>query len=175
MTSPYRFYQFWLNSTDEDVVTFLSYFTFLDSSDIADAAIELRDRPGERGAQRLLAREVTLLAHGQRALSSAERITAALFGGAVADLKREDLEQLQLDGMDSTSVENEEELLTALVQAGLAKSRGAGRKLIDGKGVQINGELVELPSQALCLEGALFGRYHLLRRGKKSWHMFFHE
>jgi len=156
-------------------VPFLGYFTFLDSSDIADAATELRDRPGERGAQRLLAREVTLLAHGQRALSSAERITAALFGGAVADLKREDLQQLQLDGMDSTSVENEEELLTGLVRAGLAKSRGAGRKLIDGKGVQINGELVELPSQALRLERALFGRYHLLRRGKKSWHMFFHE
>jgi tyrosyl-tRNA synthetase len=175
MTSPYRFYQFWLNSADEDVVPFLGYFTFLDSSDIADAATELRDRPGERGAQRLLAREVTRLAHGQRALSSAERITAALFGGAVADLKREDLEQLQLDGMDSTSVENEEELLTALVRAGLAKSRGAGRKLIDGKGVQINGELVELRSQALRLERALFGRYHLLRRGKKSWHMFFHE
>ena len=175
MTSPYRFYQFWLNSADEDVVPFLGYFTFLDSSVIADAATELRDRPGERAAQRLLAREVTLLAHGQRALSSAQRITAALFGGAVADLKHEDLQQLQLDGMDSTSVENEEELLTALVRAGLAKSRGAGRKLIDGKGVQINGELVELPSKALRLERALFGRYHLLRRGKKSWHMFFHE
>ncbi len=175
MTSPYRFYQFWLNTSDEDVVSFLGYFTFLDLSDIADAATELRDRPGDRGAQRLLAREVTLLTHGQGALSSAERISAALFGGAVADLKREDLEQLQLDGMDSTSVKNEEELLTALVRAGLAKSRGAGRKLIDGKGVQINGELVELPSKALRLERALFGRYHLLRRGKKSWHMFFHE
>ena len=175
MTSPYRFYQFWLNTSDEDVVSFLGYFTFLDLSDIADAATELRDRPGDRGAQRLLAREVTLLTHGQGALSSAERISAALFGGAVADLRREDLEQLQLDGMDSTSVENEEELLTALVRAGLAKSRGAGRKLIDSKGVQINGELVELPNQVLRLEGALFGRYHLLRRGKKSWHMFFHE
>ena len=175
MTSPYRFYQFWLNTSDEDVVSFLRYFTFLDLIDIADAATELRDRPGDRGAQRLLAREATLLTHGQGALSSAERISAALFGGAVADLQREDLEQLQLDGMDSTSVENEEELLTALVRAGLAKSRGAGRKLIDGKGVQINGELVELPNQVLRLEGALFGRYHLLRRGKKSWHMFFHE
>ena len=175
MTSPYRFYQFWLNTSDEDVVSFLGYFTFLDLIDIADAATELRDRPGDRGAQRLLAREATLLTHGQGALSSAERISAALFGGAVADLRREDLEQLQLDGMDSTSVENEEELLTALVRAGLAKSRGAGRKLIDGKGVQINGELVELPNQVLRLEGALFGRYHLLRRGKKSWHMFFHE
>ena len=175
MTSPYRFYQFWLNTSDEDVVSFLRYFTFLDLIDIADAATELRDRPGDRGAQRLLAREATLLTHGQGALSSAERISAALFGGAVADLQREDLEQLQLDGMDSTSVENEEELLTALVRAGLAKSRGAGRKLIDGKGVQINGELVEFPNQVLRLEGALFGRYHLLRRGKKSWHMFFHE
>jgi len=175
MTSPYRFYQFWLNTSDEDVVSFLRYFTFLDLIDIADAATELRDRPGDRGAQRLLAREATLLTHGQGALSSAERISAALFGGAVADLRREDLEQLQLDGMDSTSVENEEELLTALVRAGLAKSRGAGRKLIDGKGVQINGELVEFPNQVLRLEGALFGRYHLLRRGKKSWHMFFHE
>ena len=175
MTSPYRFYQFWLNTSDEDVASFLGYFTFLDSNDLAEAAAQARDRPGERAAQRLLAREVTLLAHGYEALSSAERITDALFAGDVADLKQEDLNQLRLDGMDSTSVTNEEELLSALVRADLAKSRGAGRRLIDGKGVQMNGKLVELPSQVLRREQALFGQYHLLRRGKKSWHLFFHE
>lgn len=175
MTSPYRFYQFWLNTADKDVVSFLGYFTFLASSDIAAAATEVRDRPAERGAQRLLAREVTLLAHGQEALSSAERITAALFGGAVADLKSEDLEQLQLDGMESTLIENDEGFLSVLVRAGLIKSRGAGRKLIDGKGLHINGELVTDSSQVLRRAHAFFGRYHLLRRGKKSWHMFFHE
>ena len=175
MTSPYRFYQFWLNTSDEDVALFLGYFTFLDSSVLAEAASQVRDRPGDRAAQRLLAREVTLLAHGHEALTSAERITKALFAGEVADLKQEDLNQLQLDGMDSTSVPDEEELLSALVRADLAKSRGAGRRLVDGKGLQMNGKLVELPGEVLRRADALFGKYHLLRRGKKSWHLFFHE
>ena len=175
MTSPYRFYQFWLNASDNDVVSFLGYFTFLDLDDIAEAADMVRDRPGERSAQRLLAREVTLLAHGKEALSSVERITGALFGGVVADLSSDDLEQLRLDGMDSTVVEDEEELLSALVRADVAKSRGAGRKLIDGKGLHLNGELVQFYNRALRRDEGLFGRYHLLRRGKKSWHMFYHD
>ena len=175
MTSPYRFYQFWLNTSDDDVVSFLGYFTFLDLDDIAEAADMVRDRPGERSAQRLLAREVTLLAHGKEALSSAERITGALFGGVVADLSSDDLEQLRLDGMDSTLVEDEEELLSALVRADVAKSRGAGRKLIDGKGLHLNGDLVQFYNRALRRDEGLFGRYHLLRRGKKSWHMFYHD
>ena len=175
MTSPYRFYQFWLNTSDEDVVSLLGYFTFLDLDDIAEAAEMVRDRPGERSAQRLLAREVTLLTHGMEGLSSAERITGALFGGVVEDLSRDDLEQLRLDGMDSTVVEDDEELLSALVRADVAKSRGAGRKLIDGKGLHLNGDLVLFPNQALRRDGGLFGRYHLLRRGKKSWHMFCHD
>ena len=175
MTSPYRFYQFWLNTSDEDVVSFLGYFTFLDLGDIAEAAEMVRDRPGERSAQRLLAREVTLLAHGMEGLSSAERITGALFGGVVEDLSGDDLEQLRLDGMDSTVVEDDEDLLSALVRADVAKSRGAGRKLIDGKGLHLNGDLVLFPNQALRRDGGLFGRYHLLRRGKKSWHMFYHD
>ena len=175
MTSPYRFYQFWLNTSDDDVVSFLGYFTFVDLGDIAEAADMVRDRPGERSAQRLLAREVTLLAHGKEALSSVERITGALFGGVVADLSSDDLEQLRLDGMDSTLVEDEEELLSALVRADVAKSRGAGRKLIDGKGLHLNGDLVQFYNRALRRDEGLFGRYHLLRRGKKSWHMFYHD
>ena len=156
-------------------MSLLGYFTFLDLDDIAEAAEMVRDRPGERSAQRLLAREVTLLTHGMEGLSSAERITGALFGGVVEDLSRDDLEQLRLDGMDSTVVEDDEELLSALVRADVAKSRGAGRKLIDGKGLHLNGDLVLFPNQALRRDGGLFGRYHLLRRGKKSWHMFCHD
>ena len=72
-------------------------------------------------------------------------------------------------------MEDEEELLSALVRADVAKSRGAGRKLIDGKGLHLNGDLVQFSNRALRRDEGLFGRYHLMRRGKKSWHMFYHD
>ena len=174
-TSPYTFYQFWINSADHDVISYLRFFTFLDAPEIEAAAESLAKDPGQRGAQRLLAAEVTRLVHGTAGLESAERITAALFNDDVPSLSVEDLEQLKLDGMGCTTVGEEAGLLAVMVDAGLASSRGASRKLVQGNGVSVNGQVVGDVERVLSKSDALFGRYQLLRRGKKNWHLVVHE
>lgn len=171
-TSPYSFYQFWFNASDADVGNFLRLFTFLAVPEI-DATMERhRQDPGARDAQRRLAVEVTRMVHGESGLRSAERITAALFEGGIADLDPHDLAQLALDGMDRTELsEPSIGVLEALARSGLAQSNGAARKLVAGGGVRLNGVELTDPERRLDWSDALFGRYYLVRRGKKNWHL----
>ncbi|MCY3840198.1 MAG: tyrosine--tRNA ligase [Gammaproteobacteria bacterium] len=171
LTSPFAFYQFWLNAADADVLDYLRVFTLLGSEEIDAAATAVAERPNERDAQRLLAREVTRLVHGDEGAVSAQRITEALFDGDVRALGRDDLLQLEQDGMDATRLAPGTGLLAALTAAGLAKSNGAARRLVDANGVRLNGESVTDPALSLDASGALFGRYHVVRRGRKSWHL----
>jgi len=172
LTSPYAFYQFWLNSADADVVNYLKIFTFLDQQTINSLQQDLADHPEQRNAQRRLAEEVTALVHGQDAVVSAQRISAALFGGDISALTEPDLEQLKLDGLASTAVAAGEGLLSAMTAGGLAKSIGEARKLVQGGGVRLNGVVVEDAGSNLDFGDALYGRYFLLRRGKKVYHLF---
>jgi len=170
-TSPYSFYQFWLNTADADVGHFLKVFTFLELDDIAELVEQLKNAPQLRAAQRALAEEVTRLVHGEAALESAERITAALFADGIEALTAEDLEQLRLDGMDCTAVASGTGLLAALADSGLAPSRSQGRKLVTSKGISINGGVESDPERSLDFSDALHQRFYLLRRGKKNWHL----
>ena len=170
-TSPYAFYQFWLNTADDDVERFLGLFTFETQRAIGDVMASLSSDPGGRAPQRLLARSVTELVHGQGAVDASERISAALFGGSVETLREGDLDQLALDGMDSTEVSEGSGLLAAMSSAGLAKSNGAARQLVQGGSVSVNGAKVDDAGMTLNRSEALFDRYFLLRRGKKTWHM----
>lgn len=171
-TSPYSFYQFWLNTADADVENFLKIFTFLPLSEIETLMVGFRESPGARQAQKSLAEEVTRLLHGEAALASAMRITDALFGGSITALTGEDFVQLLQDGMDSTEIsESEVGLLSALADSGLAPSRGQARKLVSSGGVGINGEVVDDPEAVLDFSDALHGSFYLLRRGKKNWHL----
>lgn len=170
-TSPYAFYQFWLNAADSDVVNYLRVFTLLSLDEIDAAAVAVAERAHQRDAQRLLAREVTRLVHGDAGMASAQRITDALFNGDVRTLGQDDLMQLEQDGMDATRVAPGTGLLAALTAAGLAKSNGAARRLVDANAVRLSGEGVTDPGLSLDASGALFGRYHLVRRGRKSWHL----
>ncbi len=170
-TSPYSFYQFWLNTADADVEHFLKIFTFLSLEEIAELMTRQAEAPHERAAQRELAAEVTGLLHGADGLESARRISEALFSGSLADLELEDLEQLRQDGMDCSEISAGEGLLAALADSGLAPSRGQARKLVASGGVRINGEVEADAERALTFEDALFERYYLVRRGKKNWHL----
>jgi tyrosyl-tRNA synthetase len=171
-TSPYSFYQFWLNTADADAVDFLRLFTFLEESEIHELTDSIASEAHTRTAQRRLAEEVTLLVHGAEALGSAERISRALFQGALADLTAGDFEQLRLDGMACTQIDAQSAVITSvLADSGLAQSRGAARKLVESRGVSVNGEVVENVGEELTRSAALHGRYHLLRRGKKAWHL----
>jgi len=109
--------------------------------------------------------------HGQAAVESAQRITAALFDGALSSLTEEDLEQLRMDGMSYSEVSPGDGLVSVLADAQLAPSRGQARKLVSGNGVRLNGEVNNDPEATLDFTDALHGRYYLLRRGKKNWHL----
>ena len=171
-TSPYSFYQFWLNTADADAVRHLKTFTFLSLAEIEALKAGLREAPQLRAAQTRLAEQVTELVHGPAALESAQRISRCLFGGDLEALQAGDLEQLRLDGMACTEVGvGEVGLLAALADSGLTPSRGAARKLIESSGLSINGQVQRDPGRVLDFSDALHGGYYLLRRGKKTWHL----
>ena len=175
-TSPYGFFQFWLNTADDDLERFLAFFTFLEVEEIQEIVEESRRAPERRIGQRKLAEAITRLVHGDGAVESAERIGRALFADELHALTREDLEQLQIDGLPVTHVdESEPGLLACMTAAGLAASRGAARKLIQSRGVSVNGTLVVDEALALDRNRALFGRFHLIRKGKKTWHLAVHS
>ena len=172
-TSPYSFYQFWLNAADADVGNFLKLFTFLSRQEIEELEQATLETPEQRQGQRRLAECVTALVHGDAAVSSAQRISASLFGGghALGDLTLADLSQLQQDGMSCSVVSEGEGLLNVLVAAGLAKSTGDARKLIKGNGVRLNGEVQQDHAAVINFAESLHGKYFLLRRGKKAYHL----
>ena len=177
-TSPYAFYQFWLSTADADVYRFLRFFTFLPVEEIA--AIEQADaeREGRPEAQRILAREVTRLVHGDVGLEAAERITEALFSGDPGALGEADLEQLALDGLPCDHIQRAElppTLSQLLAQVGVA----AGKQIKDAlarEAVLVNGQAVAggptvTCEEALIPERALHGRFYLVRFGKKKYHL----
>ena len=170
-TSPYAFYQFWLNTADADVVKFLKLFTFLTQDEIENLEVETQDRPELRQAQKKLAREVTTIVHGEQAVVAADRISNALFAGDAGQLLESDLEELQQDGMPCTSCAAGVGLLTAMVEAGLTKSAGEARKLVQANGIKLNGDSIDDVGRDLTFEDALFKRFYLLRKGKKNYHL----
>ena len=170
-TSPYAFYQFWLNTSDADVVSFLKLFTFLAQDEIESLEVEIQDRPELRKAHKKLAQEVTTIVHGEQAVVAAERISAALFAGDAGQLLESDLQELQQDGMPCTSCAAGTGLLTAMVEAGLTKSTGEARKLIQANGIKLNGDSIDDVGRDLTFEDALFKRFYLLRKGKKNYHL----
>ena len=171
-TSPYAFYQFWLNSADDDVIKFLKVFTFMALDEIVELEAAVQSDPQSRTAQLRLAEQVTELVHGSEALRSARRISECLFGGRLDTLTESDLEQLKLDGMDCTQLAGDSlGLLSAAAESGLAPSRGAARKLVQSKGLSVNGVVQGDSGRDLDWSDALFGRFYLLRRGKKNWHL----
>ncbi len=177
-TSPYAFYQFWVNVADQDVYRFLHYFTFLPLSELLEIERADEEAQGKKSAQAILAREVTRLVHGDEGVEAAERISAALFSGSLDKLTENDMGQLALDGMPSSDIEVEGmSLIDALVHSGLAMTprgevtQGQARKFIRDGAVRVNGEQQRDDAFALTRSGAYFGRFHLLRRGKKHFHL----
>lgn len=177
-TSPYSFYQFWMNTADADVYRFLRYFTFLGVREIDDIERSDSEAQGRRSAQGILAREVTALVHGHEGVLAAERISQALFSGDIGQLTEADLRQLALDGLPVLSVSGEGRLLIELlVETGLAATPrgevtiGQARKFIQEGAVQVNGVKVSDPSLSVGPSNAIYNKYHLLRRGKKLFHL----
>ncbi|MFM4872394.1 tyrosine--tRNA ligase [Aeromonas veronii] len=169
LTSPYAFYQFWLGTADEDVYRFLRYYSFMSLSEIDALEAEDAKRQGRKQAQQVLANELTELVHGKAALAAVQRISELLFSGDVARLGESDLAQLAQDGMPCSTVSGETDLVSLLVSCGLANSRRIARELLAAGAISLNGVLKQ--DEQLSATDRLFGRYLLLRRGKKQYHL----
>ncbi|MFQ2113351.1 tyrosine--tRNA ligase [Aeromonas veronii] len=169
LTSPYAFYQFWLGTADEDVYRFLRYYSFMSLSEIDALEAEDAKRQGRKQAQQVLANELTELVHGKAALAAVQRISELLFSGDVAHLGESDLAQLAQDGMPSSTVSGETDLVSLLVSSGLANSKRIARELLAAGAISLNGVLKQ--DDQLSANDRLFGRYLLLRRGKKQYHL----
>lgn len=170
-TSPYAFYQFWLNSTDEDVYNYLRYYTFLSVEEINQIESEDMSSAFKPKAQKILAQEITQLIHGEEGLAQAERISQAMFSGDPSDLTEAELAQLAQDGAPSTELTEAISLQDALIETGLATARRQVREWVDAGAVLLNGQKAESAEQMLSEEDALFGRYVLIKRGKKNFHL----
>ncbi|MGL5522970.1 MAG: tyrosine--tRNA ligase, partial [Aeromonas veronii] len=169
LTSPYAFYQFWLGTADEDVYRFLRYYSFMSLSEIDALEAEDAKRQGRKQAQQVLANELTELVHGKAALAAVQRISELLFSGDVARLGESDLAQLAQDGMPSSTISGETNLVTLLVSCGLANSRRIARELLAASAISLNGVLKQ--DDQLNANDRLFGRYLLLCRGKKQYQL----
>lgn len=171
-TSPYRFYQFWINTADSDVYRFLRYYSFLPLAEIE--TIEAQDKiSGEKPkAQQVLAEQMTLLVHGEAALQQARGISDALFGGHSTSLSEAEFSQLALDGIPSSIISAELNLTDAVVTSGLARSKRQAREFINSGAVQINDQPKSDSEFILTVENAIWQRYQLLRRGRKNYHLF---
>lgn len=175
-TSPYRFYQFWYNTNDADVVNYLKYFTWLNQNEIAELENRLFTRPEQREAQQRLAQEVTAMVHGPTAVAKAEKAAAVLFGGALDGLDAGDIEDIFADVPSSERpladlAGDGLAVVDLLVAAGLAQSKADGRRAIQGGGIYLNNQRVEQANQAVSSEQSIDGRFLLLRKGRKLYHL----
>jgi tyrosyl-tRNA synthetase len=173
-TSVYRFYQFWIRTDDRDVIGRLKFFTFLSQEEIADLERQHQEKPEARTAHKVLAKSVTDLLHGPAATAEAVRASEILFGGELAGISEatfndiigevptKEIPRSRFEGAGMLLVE-------LLVESGLSPSKGQARKDIEGGGININNLRESNTQRAVTANDLLFGRYLLLRKGKRNY------
>lgn len=171
-TSPYEFYQYWVNVPDSDVITRLKQFTFLSMDEINEIEKEFKEKPELRRAQKELAKDITITIHGQNGYEEALAITEALFSGNVSNLKKKEIE-IAFKGFDKFEIE-EINLVDALIETKLASSKREAREFINNGAVMVNGNKVTDLEYILNKENALDNTYTVLRRGKKKYSLIKH-
>lgn len=168
-TSPFEFYQFWLNQDDRDVVRYLKFFTFLDKETIDDLAEKVQKEPGKREAQRRLAEEVTRFVHSEEALKEAQKITEALFSGNIKDLTIEEIEQ-GFEHMPTVEVSNEEKnIVDWLVETEIEPSKRQAREDVSNGAISINGDRITDLDFAIVPSQHFDGKFVVVRKGKKNY------
>jgi tyrosyl-tRNA synthetase len=173
-TSVYRFYQFWINTDDRDVIRYLKYFTFLTREEIDALETAHSTNPGAREAHRALAKSVTDLIHGEAATQEAIRASDVLFGAPLDGISAETFSDI-VGEVPTKSIETAKlavpgMLLTeALVHAGLCSSKGQARKDVEGGGIYVNNIREANGQRMLTAQDLLFGKHLLLRKGKKNY------
>jgi tyrosyl-tRNA synthetase len=170
-TSPYQFYQFWLNADDQDAVKYLRFFTFLSADQIRELEVAGLQEPEKRHPQRALAREVTGLVHGAAALEEAEGAANLLFANGVSTLTATQVEQA-LAGVPTSGVEFVSGgwlVVDLLPSAGITKSKSEAQRLIRGGGLSVNDRRITDEKQRLMLDDAIEGELFVVRKGKRDY------
>jgi tyrosyl-tRNA synthetase len=174
LTSPFKFYQFWINTDDADVIRYLKYFTFLGEREIGELEESLKREPEKREPHRVLAREVTRMVHGEDAMRRAERASKVLFGEEIKDLNLREILEIFSD-VPSKEIPKERfegegyPLVELLVDVGLYPSKGEARRAINGGGVYVNNIRISDVQDKISLSRTIEGKVLILRKGKKNY------
>ena len=171
-TSPYKFYQFWLNQSDDNALQYIKFFTLCTEEEYEALKAKHLEAPHLREAQKYLAGDVTARVHGVEALARVEKSTAALFGGDITELSAKEIEEVFQEAPSGEMTQSEAQeagLLDAMVAVGMTKSKGEARRLIQGGGVRVNGQKMDNPQVRLHELNAIEERLFVLRKGSKKY------
>ncbi len=174
-TSPFKFYQFWLNTDDKDVINYLKFFTFLPKEEIEELEFSVKDHPELREAQKRLSKEITTIVHGETALSNAEQATQVLFGGSLDGLSGKEIEEI-FEEVPSTNLPKSgfegqgTSIIDLLVDCAVAKSKGEARRSIQEGGINLNNQRVTEVDQMVTLNNLIDNQYLILRKGRKNYY-----
>jgi tyrosyl-tRNA synthetase len=168
-TTPYEFYQFWINTDDRDAVKYLKCFTFLSHDEINEIEKQFLEAPEQRAAQKALAAEVTKLVHGEKSLEQAVKITEALFSGSVKELTADEIKQGFKDVPSFQLEEGEMGLVDLLVASKISPSKRQAREDVQNGAVYVNGDRIQEVAKVLTKEDAIEEQFIIIRRGKKKY------
>lgn len=168
-TSPYEFYQFWINQDDRDVVKYLKYFTFLSHEEIDELAEQVKTEPWKRTAQKTLAKEVTKFVHGEEGLAEAEMITDSLFSGNVKDLTVTQIEQGLKSAPTAESGSAAKNIVDFLVDTKIESSKRQAREDVESGAIYINGDREQSVDFEVDPAKAFDGKYVIVRKGKRKY------
>lgn len=176
LTSPYHFYQFWINTDDKDVAKFLKYYTFLPLEEIKILENSVASAPEKREAQKALAKEVTIFTHGETAFKNSEKISENLFGGKIKDLSESDLKQIftdssavKLEALPSDRIS----IVDLLIASKAVESKRQAREDIQNKAIELNGEKISDFNYIVVQKDFLFGQRIIIKRGKRDYKFIF--
>ena len=170
-TNAYEFYQFWLNTPDNDIVDYLKRLSLRSPEEIMELEKKSAEAPQLREAQKALAEELTLLVHGKEGLAKAQRITETFFHGDIMSLSPQEIKEGLSDAI-RTQIEDGTPLIDALVEASICKSKGDARRLIQQGSISVNGEKKSAIDFVMTKEDALNNEFSIVRKGKKNWYLF---
>ncbi|MFV0288162.1 MAG: tyrosine--tRNA ligase [Mycoplasmatales bacterium] len=167
-TSPYDFYQFFVNTEDKDVIKYLKTFTFLPLEEIAKLEQSLQEKPFLREAQKALAKELTIFVHGTEALTTVLKISEVLFSGNLQELTGQQIRD-NFKTMDQTIVNEELNIIDLLIKVELASSKREAREFINNQAIKVNGEVINDENQIITKNLAIENEFYLIKRGKKKY------
>lgn len=170
-TNAYEFYQFWLNTPDSDIVDYLKRLSLRSPEEIMALEEKVAEAPEKREAQKALAEELTVLVHGEDGLAKAQRITETFFHGDIMQLSPEEIKEGLSDAI-RTSISDGTPLVDALVAAGICKSKGDARRLIQQGSIAVNGEKKNAVDFVMTKADAINQEFSIVKKGKKNWYLF---